>query len=303
VTRRGRRPAPSHPTGTMKRAFTYFGSKERVAPDVWERLGDVDCYIEPLCGSSAVLLARPDWHNSREELINDKDEFLTNFYRAAVWNPEAVARWLDWPLNQRDYLSRHRWLRAKAAGLRARLHADPNWYDAKVAGWWVYGQNLSIGEGWKRPHLTSRPHVGRRRGIQCEADPLSYLQRLAARLRHVRILNTSWQRAVKTCLTGELGRSPDATVGLFFDAPYKGYESHYRHPQKGVADEVARWAAFYGENPRFRIAVCGYAGDHEFRRGWEEFPWVGAQGKLRHLERVWFSPFCLPGKGSVLICS
>jgi DNA adenine methylase len=37
----------------------YFGGKSRVAPQVWERFGDVANYVEPFAGSLAVLLGRP----------------------------------------------------------------------------------------------------------------------------------------------------------------------------------------------------------------------------------------------------
>lgn len=39
--------------------FPYFGGKATIAPLVWEALGNPVRYIEPFCGSAAVLLARP----------------------------------------------------------------------------------------------------------------------------------------------------------------------------------------------------------------------------------------------------
>ena len=41
---------------TLKAPFPYFGGKSRVAHEVWHRLGDVTNFIEPFCGSAAVLL-------------------------------------------------------------------------------------------------------------------------------------------------------------------------------------------------------------------------------------------------------
>ena len=43
----------------MLAPFPYFGGKRSVATDVWERLGATAQYIEPFCGSAAVLLAKP----------------------------------------------------------------------------------------------------------------------------------------------------------------------------------------------------------------------------------------------------
>jgi hypothetical protein len=39
--------------------FPYFGSKRSIADDVWKRLGSPTQYIEPFCGSAAMLLAAP----------------------------------------------------------------------------------------------------------------------------------------------------------------------------------------------------------------------------------------------------
>ena len=35
----------------MKSPFIYFGGKRKVAPMIWDALGDVDNYIEPFFGS------------------------------------------------------------------------------------------------------------------------------------------------------------------------------------------------------------------------------------------------------------
>src|SRR6516162_1041188 len=205
----------------MRPAVYYFGGKHRVAGGVWERLGDTTAYIEPFCGSASVLLARPPCHERRHEVINDLDGFVVNFYRAVRAAPEEVARHADWPVSQLDYLARHAWLQARRRDWAARLR-DPEWYDARAAGWWCWGANLSIGNGWGRGYLlNTRPHVGRRRGLRREADPVAYLRQLAERLRPVTILCTDWRRAVTACLTDELAPGQGDTVGIFFDAPYR----------------------------------------------------------------------------------
>jgi hypothetical protein len=60
--------------------FPYFGGKRKVADEVWLRLGDVDNYVEPFCGSCAVLLLRPS--EPQTETVNDADGLLSNFWRA-----------------------------------------------------------------------------------------------------------------------------------------------------------------------------------------------------------------------------
>ena len=133
---------------TLKAPFPYFGGKSKVAAEVWARFGDVKNYVEPFCGSAAVLLARP--HEPRIETVNDANCFIANFWRALKHDPEAVAHFADWPVNEADLHARHRWLMLSesASEWRERMKTDPDFYDAKVAGWWVWGASCWIGAGW-----------------------------------------------------------------------------------------------------------------------------------------------------------
>ena len=49
------------------------------------------------------------------------------------------------PVSELDLHARHRWLVAQRADVE-RLLAEPDWYDAKAAGWWVVGISQWIGE-------------------------------------------------------------------------------------------------------------------------------------------------------------
>jgi hypothetical protein len=132
----------------LKAPFPYFGGKRRVAEMVWDRLGDCDNVIEPFCGSAAFLLARP--HPPRIETINDADCMVANFWRSTQRDPEAVAAFADGPVNEADLHARHRWLvlSPEAAEFRRRMRTDPDYSDAKVAGWWCWGLCCWIGGGW-----------------------------------------------------------------------------------------------------------------------------------------------------------
>ena len=132
----------------IKAPFPYFGGKSRVAAAVWERFGDAGNYVEPFAGSLAVLLGRS--HPARIETINDLDASIANFWRAVQADPDAVAQWADWPVNEVDLYARHLWLvnQGRALVNPAALEADPDYYDAKVAGWWVWGISQWIGSGW-----------------------------------------------------------------------------------------------------------------------------------------------------------
>ena len=127
----------------LKAPFPWFGGKSHVADKVWERFGDVPNYIEPFAGSLAVLLGRP--HKSRYEIVNDKDAYLENFWRAVKADPEGIAKWCDYPINEVALRSRHVWLIRTGKERIIKLMSDPDFYDVKVAGWWVWGISMWIG--------------------------------------------------------------------------------------------------------------------------------------------------------------
>jgi DNA adenine methylase len=274
--------------GFEKRApFPYFGGKRKIVPMVWERFGKVKQYIEPFCGSAAMLLGNP--HPASLEVIGDASRHIANFWRAVKFQPEAVARWADYPVSHLDLAARHRWLTCphRVAKLDASL-ADPEWHgDAQIAGWWVWGQCAWIGSGWcektvgnvgdagrgihsQIPHVSDAgrgiqskiPHVGnagRPRGTHIAR----WMRMLSDRLEDVRIIHGSWDR----CLNMTYGCHEmryvhaDATsdVGIFFDPPYLKYEKLYAH-QTPVAAAVAKWCA---GRPDVKIALCGHVGDYD----------------------------------------
>ena len=147
--------------------FPWFGGKSRCAHLVWQRFGDIPNYVEPFFGSGAVLLGRPT--PARTETVNDMDCYLANFWRAVQADPEQVALQADWPVNEADLHARHIWLTNQTT-FRSRMREDPEYYDARIAGWWVWGISQWIGSGWcSRPELVGRTLPGRAaRGIQSD---------------------------------------------------------------------------------------------------------------------------------------
>jgi len=131
----------------LKAPYPWFGGKSAVADLVWDRFGDVRNYVEPFYGSGAVLLGRPSPFDG-VETINDKDGYVSNFWRAVKADPEAVAFHADNPVNENDLHARHSWLVARKDGFSAKLDGDPEFFDAKVAGWWCWGACCWIGSGW-----------------------------------------------------------------------------------------------------------------------------------------------------------
>ena len=133
-------------TAPLQAPFPYFGGKRKAAETVWPAFGRVDNYVEPFAGSAAMLLAAPP-DATRIETINDFDGFVANFWRALAHDPDAVAHAADWPVNEVDLMARHSWLVRHRQPITEQLCADPDWYDARSAGWWVWGACNWIGSG------------------------------------------------------------------------------------------------------------------------------------------------------------
>jgi hypothetical protein len=127
--------------------FPWFGGKSPVADAVWSGLGDCRNYVEPFFGSGAVLFLRPDGPGPIET-VNDADGLLANFWRALQHDSNAVAEHADWPVNEADLHARHLWLLGQRERITEKLMGDPEFFDAKAAGWWCWGQCCWIGSGW-----------------------------------------------------------------------------------------------------------------------------------------------------------
>ena len=255
----------------LKAPFPYFGGKSRVASEVWARFGPVKNYVEPFFGSGAMLLNRPDPPGI--ETVNDVDGLICNFWRAVQADPEQVASYADWPVNANDQNARHAWLVARKDSLQAKLEGDPDFYCAKIAGWWGWGVCCWIGTGWcsgKGPwhvvdgqlvHLGNAGqgvhrklvHLGDAgRGVhrqlvhlgnagQGEAGITAWFEALAERLRRVRVACGDWSKVVTPAVTWRHG-----LTGVFLDPPYSAAADRksdcYRCDDEAIADKVRVWA-------------------------------------------------------------
>ncbi len=303
--------------------FPWFGGKSRAADQVWAAMGDVDNYVEPFAGSAAMLLARP--HAPRVETLNDADGFVANFWRAVASDARAVADAADWPTNEVELFARHSWLVRQRDSLLDKLHGDPLFFDARIAGWWCWGQCNWIGSGWcagdgpwvhdGETIVDSRqlPHLGDAgRGINRQIPHLSagqgrrefisgWFQALQGRLREVRVACGDWSRVVSESVTTRHGMT-----GVFLDPPYTKGQMDYAAGGVGgaLAIEVRDWCAANSANPLLRIVLCGHAGEHDplLRLGWHVRKWTARKGYAitddaianAASETLWCSPQCIP---------
>jgi hypothetical protein len=226
-------------------------------------------------------------------------------------------------VNELDLHARHRWLVHQRADVE-RLLDDPEWYDAKTAGWWVWGISQWIGSGWcarsgktpyKRPADDSPaliaqvgdlhrkiPHLGDEgRGIHRPAHThalVEYFHALAARLRRTRVTCGDFARVLGPSVTWRHG-----LTAVFLDPPYDLTERAAVYAVETDAARRAReWAIANEDNPMLRIALCGYD-SIEMPDDWQALRWKAAGGygnqgdgrgrKNAGREVVWFSPNCL----------
>ena len=293
--------------------FPWFGGKSRAGTEIWKALGEPTNYVEPFCGSLAALLSAPQVHHT--ETVNDADGFVANFWRATQADPDGVAHWADWPINEADLEARHAWLVARSERLRWCLQ-DPDFFDAKIAGWWVWGQCSWIGTGWcsgegphkhdgahfnggsgvginrKLPHLGDAgrginrqlPHLGNAgQGINRQLPHLGnagqgiheWISALSNRLRRVRVACGDWKRVVTPVVTWRHG-----LTGVFLDPPYcEGKMNYAAGGNDGsVASDVWSWALANGDHPKMRIVVSAYEDGRSVPDGWTVRPWRARKG-------------------------
>jgi hypothetical protein len=313
--------------------FPYFGGKRDIASEVWSRLGSPKQYIEPFCGSAAVLLRAPK--PAPLEVIGDMNGFVANFWRSVVHQPHEVARWADYPVSHIDLGARHRWLMEQRERIGAEMQ-DSNWPgDAQVAGWWLWGQCCWIGSGWcewagQIPHVSNAgrgiqaagkiPHVSDAgRGIQA-----------AGQIPHVGNAGRGIQAAGQIPHVSNAGMGHWTTGGLTASAWLakiaarmervrvihgawdRCLNNHYGgndtavfldppydeyealYGAQSVAKAVADWSR---ENEHLRIALCGHAGDYDLPGwsvlGWERKRLTYSGGGTKADEAIWFSPACI----------
>ena len=336
--------------------FPWFGGKRQVAPIVWKRCGVVRNYVEPFFGGGAVMLGRPQPFEGTET-INDADGYVANFWRAVAADPEAVANYADWPVTENDLHARHIWLVERREEFTARMDAEPDYFDVKVAGWWCWGLCCWIGSGWcsgdgpwraveNAEGVRQLVHLGNAgRGVNRqlvhlgdagqgvnrklvhlgdagrEATPgkastasestsatgiLDWMERLAARLARVRVCCGDWSRVCGPTVTVKQG-----LTAVLLDPPYAAEAERtdrlYRCDSLTIANGVREWCIANGDNPKMRIALCGYDGEHQMPDSWECYAWKAKGGYASQSEdhdnpnarkeRIWFSKFCIKPDG------
>ena len=299
----------------LRAPFPYFGGKRQVTDVVWRAFGQPKQYIEPFCGSAAMLLAAPS--PATLEVVGDASGFIANFWRATKCQPAAVALAADYPISHLDLGARHAWLMDQRERVGGALQ-DPEWHgDAQVAGWWLWGQCAWIGSGWcewdkaigqiphvssggrgvlaigKIPHVTDAgrgvlaigqiPHIsdggqGIGRLAPPQASPCADLWTSAGRTAWVWLHKLAERLERVRVIHGDWNRCLNSHYGGTNTAIF--FDPPYNAYEKlyGTGEKLvaSEVEAWCRDHADLRLALCGHRGDYDLP-GWTEHEWSRGQ--------------------------
>ena len=175
---------------------TLWGSpagKKRLAKRLVAMLPPHTTYVEPFCGSAAVLFAKD---RSRVEVINDADVELAQAYRMVKrLTAEQIAQ-----------LKRRNWTGDRAA-YRRLLDSKPSG-DVEKLYRFLYVTHFSYGKMRGRSFSPS--------GQGKTSRAVERIQSFAPRLKHVRVYDGDYQKVVR--------KYDGPNTAFFLDPPYPGYD-------------------------------------------------------------------------------
>lgn len=204
----------------LRPPLVYFGGKQTLAPRIAELLPEHLHYVEPYCGSLAVLLAK---RPSRMETVNDLNQELVTFWRVLRERPaDLEVMCAATPHSRAEY--------------EAVLVAEPTSDDLEVARRvWVLltqGRGATLGRttGWR--YFIAGPGSKLSMPGYLEA----YRRRLGPACDRLAAVSLECRPALEVIT--EYGRDP-ATL-LYVDPPYLGTTrnptSRYGHEMRSEAD-------------------------------------------------------------------
>ncbi|MEW2474632.1 DNA adenine methylase [Micromonospora gifhornensis] len=259
----------------MRPPIPYFGGKITAGPAIAALLPEHGHYVEPYCGSLAVLLAKQP---SAHETVNDLDQRLMTFWRVLRERPTELARVCA--------LTPHS--RAEHEAAMPLDATDDLELARQVFIRLTQGRNGVLrksGSGWR--------HYVKPAGGTSMPDYLTgYLDRLAPtaeRLQHV-----SLESMPALELIAKYGADHD--VLLYVDPPYLGVTRQrtwdgYEHEMRAEADHRELAEALHA--CKAAVVLSGYASDlydRELYAGWDRHSmsaWTGQGESANRTEVLW----------------
>lgn len=216
--------------------FSYPGNKASLSDWIVQHLPDHRAYVEVFGGAAGVLANKPPSHN---EIYNDIDEDLVQFFDVLRERPDELVEWL-----QRVPYSREKY----DEWVRPWYHEDWRPDDpVKRAGVFFYHRCVAFGGTYQyEPGFATSTTRNQARTFAGQVDRL---EEFADRFREVTIENLDW----RDCL-----EKYDDPEGLFYlDPPYYEARCRYRHGRdfdhealaETLLDVDANWIVSYDVLP------------------------------------------------------
>lgn len=176
----------------VKPAITWPGGKSRLLGKILPLIPKHETYVEPFAGGLAVLLAKP---RSKNEVLNDLNGDLVNFYRCVRFHGDVLLTELEFVLNSREEFRDFR--------------AQPGLTDLQRAARWFFRNRTCFG-GARMDCFGSSASGGG--ALNSRAARLEAIRQLNVRLDRVSIENLDWVKC--------LDLYDRAFTFFFLDPPY-----------------------------------------------------------------------------------
>lgn len=239
----------------------YFGGKITLGPAIAALLPGHLHYVEPYCGSLAVLLAKPP---SDHETVNDLDGELMTFWRVLRERPDELAR-----------------VCALTPHSRAEQQAayEPAKDDLETARRVFI--RLTQGRAGTMRSTGWRHYVKPAGGTSMPDYLVGYVARMAPAAQRLAAVSLESMPALD--LIAKYGAEPD--VLLYVDPPYLGStrsKSYDGYPHEMRAESDHRDLADALHAARAAVVLSGYASDlydRELYAGWDRHTFAAATGQ------------------------
>jgi DNA adenine methylase len=246
----------------MRPPITYFGGKTTLAATIADLLPAHQHYVEPYCGSLAVLLAKEP---APMETVNDLDAALMTFWRVLRNRPDELERACA--------LTPH----ARAEHRASYDLGSPDELEIARRVW----VQLTQGRAGTR-RQTGWRHYVKPAGRTSMPDYLDgYIRRIAPAVERLHSVSLECLPALE--LIAKYGAEPD--VLLYVDPPYLGStrsRSWDGYPHEMRTDAVHRELAEALNAARAAVVLSGYASDlydRELYPGWHRHTMTAGTGQ------------------------
>jgi len=230
-------------TETAQITYRQYGGKASIAKWIVSHFPAHRTYLEPLCGSAAVLLAKP---RSFVEIINDLDAVIMGMWKAIKSQPEQLA-----------------------ALLWATPYTAANWREQPVGDidqavlLMAQGAQFYCGNGNSSTWSLDKCPAPHKPKPEVWADWFRRILPAANRLRGVQLLHEDALVAIQ-----RVYRDPEAMI--YCDPPYQGHEDEYRYR----IDYPAMIELL--NDAKAKVVVSEYPDAVDFYRGWNRIDRVTA---------------------------